>query len=140
MSNTDAIRNTEDTLDTRDIRARIDYLDELQNDAQFSSDPESALTPEEAAELVAEYEEHEAEHEALTNLWDTESDSEWEWGATLIHEDYFEDYARELADELGFIDREASWPMRHIDWEAAANELATDYREVEFDGATYLVR
>lgn len=135
MSNTDEIRNTEDTLDTRDIRARLDYLDELAetaNDTEVDSDERDvAREDREAAE---------EEYNALTNLWDTESDNEWEWGATLIHTDYFEEYARELADELGFIDREASWPVRHIDWEAAANELAVDYREVEFDGATYLVR
>lgn len=135
MSNTDEIRNTEDTLDTCDIRARLDYLDELAetaNDTEVDSDERDvAREDREAAE---------EEYNALTNLWDTESDNEWEWGATLIHTDYFEEYARELADELGFIDREASWPVRHIDWEAAANELAMDYREVEFDGATYLVR
>lgn len=135
MSNTDEIRNNEDTLDTRDIRARLDYLDVLEetaNDTELDSDERDvAREDREAAE---------EEYNALTNLWDTESDNEWEWGATLIHTDYFEEYARELADELGFIDREASWPVRHIDWEAAANELAMDYREVEFDGATYLVR
>lgn len=135
MSNTDEIRNNEDTLDTRDIRARLDYLDVLEetaNDTELDSDERDvAREDREAAE---------EEYNALTNLWDTESDNEWEWGATLIHTDYFEEYARELADELGFIDREASWPVRHIDWEAAANELAVDYREVEFDGATYLVR
>lgn len=135
MSNTDEIRNIEDILDTRDIRARLDYLDELEetaNDAELDSDERDAAREDrEAAE---------EEYNALTNLWDTESDSEWEWGATLIHTDYFEEYARELADELGYIDREASWPVRHIDWEAAANELAMDYHEVEFDGATYLVR
>lgn len=38
------------------------------------------------------------------------------------------------------IDRNASWPANHIDWEAAANELEQDYTEVDFNGEVYLYR
>lgn len=59
---------------------------------------------------------------------------------TLIAESYFETYAEELAEELGMIQQDAGWPSRHIDWEAAANELRQDYNEVELEGHTYLIR
>lgn len=65
---------------------------------------------------------------------------EWEEGATLIHEDYFEDYARQVAEDIGAIDPNASWPLSHIDWSAAADALKMDYVGVEFDGETYYVR
>ena len=62
------------------------------------------------------------------------------WGSTLIREDYFEEYARELADDLGAIDKDASWPAAHIDWKAAAEDLKQDYVTVELDGHTYYAR
>ena len=61
-------------------------------------------------------------------------------GVYFIDEDYFEDYARELAHDIGVISDDYAWPACHIDWEAAANELRMDYTEVDFDGQTYLVR
>jgi hypothetical protein len=61
-------------------------------------------------------------------------------GVFLIREDTFEEYAEELADDIGAIDRQASWPLCHIDWKAAAEHLKQDYTEVEFEGATYLYR
>lgn len=40
---------------------------------------------------------------------------------TLLAEGYFTQYARDLADDLGLI--LSSWPGRHINWDAAADEL-----------------
>lgn len=40
-----------------------------------------------------------------------------------------EDFAREMADQLGSVDKNASWPMNCIDWEFAAKELMYDYFE-----------
>ncbi|WP_454735415.1 hypothetical protein [Cupriavidus necator] len=65
---------------------------------------------------------------------------DWSHGETLIHEDYFTKYAEQLADDIGAIDRNARWPLSHIDWEAAANELKTDYTSIEFDGETFWMR
>jgi len=61
-------------------------------------------------------------------------------GVYFIDEDYFEDYAREFAEDIGAIESDASWPCTHIDWEAAADDLRMDFTEVDFDGQTYLVR
>lgn len=59
---------------------------------------------------------------------------------SAIPEDEFEDYAEQLAEDIGAIDREARWPLNRIDWEAAAEDLKVDYTEFDFDGTTYLVR
>jgi hypothetical protein len=59
---------------------------------------------------------------------------------TLIRSDSFVEYAEELAEDIGAIDRDAGWPLQYIDWEAAADALRQDYTEVDFDGDTYYVR
>lgn len=38
-------------------------------------------------------------------------------------------FAHELADQLGYIDRNVSWPYTCIDWEQAARDLMYDYVE-----------
>ena len=40
-----------------------------------------------------------------------------------------EDFARNMAEELGSIDKNAVWPYIRIDWEYAAKELMYDYSE-----------
>ena len=59
---------------------------------------------------------------------------------TMIPEVDFEDYARELAEDIGAIKNDANWPNYCIDWEKAASELKMDYSEIEVDGVTYLFR
>lgn len=61
-------------------------------------------------------------------------------GITLISEDHFTDYAQELAEDLGYINRNVSWPYTCIDWEQAAEELKADYSTVELDGNTFYLR
>lgn len=55
----------------------------------------------------------------------------------LIPEDEFENYAEELAEDIGLIQRDANWPYTHIDWGAAADELKQDYSTVSVEGITY---
>ena len=66
------------------------------------------------------------------------------WGnnydPTMIREDAFEDYARELAEDIGAIPSDAGWPACCIDWEQAARELAMDYTSVRFMGDDYYIR
>jgi hypothetical protein len=47
----------------------------------------------------------------------------------LINATYFKSYAMELAEDCGMIDHNAPWPQRHIDWDAAVEELKMDYTE-----------
>ncbi len=62
----------------------------------------------------------------------------WKTGVTLINEDYFEEYAKFFAEDLGVAVDE--WPGCYIDWEQAANSLRNDYSEVQYEDRTFLVR
>lgn len=61
-------------------------------------------------------------------------------GGPYVDERDFEDYAREIADDIGAIDKDAGWPCNCIDWDQAARELKMDYSSVEWQGDTYLYR
>lgn len=81
------------------------------------------------------------EQEELAELENLESEiGEWRHGETLIPENQFEDYARELAEYIGAIPDNAQWPCTCIDWEQAAKELAIDYSIVTYQGQDYYVR
>ncbi len=76
---------------------------------------------------------------ALVELRD-EIGGEWEYGETLIPENDFQEYAQELADDLGLLNDPVAWPYTCIDWERAANDLASDYSLIKFDNEWYYVK
>lgn len=57
----------------------------------------------------------------------------------MILDSYFEEYARQLADDIGAIQGDG-WPNYCIDWEWAARELKHDYLSVYYGGYMYWVR
>ncbi len=126
MSKT-APSNTDSIIDSRDVIERIEELQAEEID--FDSDKGHWGYSDEAAELAT-----------LEALLDDCDSSEFPHGLTLIADHYFEDYARELADDIGAINSDAGWPNNCIDWERAARELQQGYTSVEFDGATYWFR
>jgi hypothetical protein len=65
---------------------------------------------------------------------------DWGCGATLVRWDYFENYAKLLAEDLGAFRDEYAWPHNCIDWDRAARELEQDYLRVSFEGIEYLAR
>ena len=118
----DSIENTEDVIDSRDVEARIAYLIE-EEEAGTSNDDERA------------------ERKALEALREEASGcADWHHGEALVRDSYFEQYARELAEDIGAIPKDAPWPARCIDWEQAVRELQQDYTSANFDGVTYWVR
>jgi hypothetical protein len=118
--NTRTIENSESVIDSRDVIARINYLE---------SD-EDSLDEEEREELAA-----------LRALAEEASGSpDWQYGETLIRDSYFTEYAQELAEDIGAINKDAGWPNSYIDWDAAADALKMDYSSAEFDGVTYWIR
>lgn len=120
MTETREITNSEDIIDSRDVIERIAYLESL-DDARDEDDTE------ELARLVALAEEG-------------ESLSDWQYGVALIRDSYFKDYAMDLAEEIGAIDADASWPNSYIDWDRAADALQMDYTSISFDGVDYWAR
>jgi len=60
----------------------------------------------------------------------------------LIREDDFAMYAKEFADEFGFVSSQADdgWLYGCIDWNKAAEALKEDFFDIEIEGNTYLYR
>lgn len=137
------IDNTDDIIDSRSV---IDRIAELELEAvDRYADGREDLSYGELAEIdhLDHLDLDDAEElAALLDLAEQgEADvAEWADGATLIRDSYFEEYARQLAEDLGVIDPDASWPLSHIDWETAADDLKQDYTTVDFDGVTYWAR
>jgi hypothetical protein len=133
------ISNTEDIIDSRDVIERIKELESERGDLEAMDDEEKPLE-----ERLKEWDESEEGEElkALKALAEQAEGyaADWKYGETLIRDSYFEDYARELAEDIGAINKDATWPNDCIDWERAARELQMDYTSVEFDGVTYWIR
>lgn len=154
------INEYEDIIDSRDVIERInelteewdDLLNKL-NDARTELEDATLERPdvkhdelelavmEADAELTAWKADNLTELESLRELAsEGEGCEDWEYGAQLIRYSYFEEYAQQLAEDIGAIDSNASWPNNYIDWERAARELRMDYSAISFNGVTYYVR
>lgn len=110
-------------IDSRDIIDAINFLKEF--------------TPANDDEL------HEADNYLSTLLAlaeEGETLDDWEYGATLVADHYFTDYAKELAIDTGVIREDWSWPLYCIDWQRAARELQQDYTPLTYRGRTYWAR
>lgn len=126
------ITNNDDVIYSRDIIERIEELESEQADAL-------------ADDSIDEWERlgYGDELDALRDFArEGESFEDWEFGVAFIRDSYFEDHARELADDLGLlVDATGNrWPYTCIDWEQAAIELRGDYSAIEFRGVTYWAR
>lgn len=135
-----------DIIDSRDVIAACEIyraavvamgVDPVAVDADFNRG-----MPEGSDEWEAEKNDIVSEYVALRELnSDGESyGGDWLYGATLIADSYFTEYAQELASDIGAIDKDSSWPNTFIDWEAAADALKQDYTSIEWKGETYWVR
>ena len=123
--------NTDDLIDIRDVIARVEALmplhdnnDDGTEDACSDGDEHEELT---SLLLLLE--------ECKGNGGDEQWRGDW-YPITLIRDSYFEEYAQELAEDIGAIQSGMSWPYTCIDWEQAARELQTDYTAVEFGDVT----
>jgi uncharacterized protein (UPF0335 family) len=141
MINT-TLDNTNEVIDSRDVIARIEELENEQSDlVQQLSDGEIT-----EAEMIAFDEDKGRELDALRELAaEAESSPDWIHGEQLIRASYFVQYITELIDDCYDLPKELTsgdWPYRHItiDFEAAAKEAEQDYNSVDFDGVEYLIR
>lgn len=105
-------------LDSRELQKRIDELEALETRDE-----------EEADEL-----------EALKTFKDDVGSDEWKYGIDFIPVDDFEDFAHELAEDVGAISKATTWPCNCIDWEQAAKELSYDYSMGTYNGEDYYYR
>lgn len=154
------ITNTDDVIDVRDVIARVE---ELETDAECQCGDtrdlhqtvrEDGQSSEECEHdgcgCLSFYFANEDERDEfkrltalLADLAGNGGDEEWRgswYPLTLIRDLHFEDYAENLAEELGYMDRNTTWPYNHINWGEAADELLIDYTSTDFDGVTYYYR
>lgn len=76
--------NADDVIDSRQITSRIEYLTDYVTENPTNIDAVDELKVLKALESEAEG-----------------YSGDWQYGATLIRDSYFEDYARELAEDIG---------------------------------------
>lgn len=112
------ITNSEDIIDSRDVIARIEWLEDTEDD-----DEKTELATLQA--LAKEGEDYAVD---------------WIYGVALIRDTYFKEYAMELAEDIGAINADAGWPNNCIDWDQATRELQMDYSCIDFDGVDYWIR
>lgn len=111
-------------LDTRELDKELDTLKGRRDD------PDDELDDEDTDRL-----------EALQGLECELGGSLLLDDTTMIPEEDFEDYARQLAEDVGCCARSDENPlMRYIDWGWWAEDLKQDYLDVEFEGRDYLIR
>jgi hypothetical protein len=119
------ISNSDDVIDSRDVIARIEELEDIAN-------PElgSGLTDEEKEELTS--------LKALAEEAEGYA-PDWHYGETLIRDSYFTEYAREMLEDCGEIPKNLPHYIE-IDWDATTRNIRVDYTSVDFDGVTYWIR
>jgi uncharacterized protein (UPF0335 family) len=159
------VSNTDDVIDSRDVIERIEELEDerqelvgaidgSQDDLKDAQDDTSVLQTDAAEEsalfqkigdaesaLINWDEENGEELTALKNLADegANESSDWAYGETLIHENYFTEYAQQLVEDIGDLPR--GFPHYIVlDWEQTAENIKVDYSTVDFDGETYYIR
>lgn len=154
------ISNSDNVIDSRDVIARIEELQEERdgcqeaiteaqekiesikaNGAEGLENARAELTK--AVEALAEWEKSE-EAEELAALLALQEEAEgyapdWKYGCTLVRDSYFTDYCEELVKDIGDLPKDIPGYLV-IDWEATAENLKADYTSVEFDGVEYWVR
>ncbi len=125
------ISNSQDTLDVRDIIARVEELEsEIDNmkDAGTSHEMETI--------------EFEALHQLLNEMKGNGGDEQWKgdwYPVTMIRDSYFETAMDELLEDIGEMksyDKIPSYLKITVDYDA----LQSDYTSVEYDGVMYWYR
>lgn len=134
-----------DIFDTRDVIKRLESYRDAVESLGFDPDNMAAILRDgsdeldaldaDALEIVEEFVAVEEFAEALENYA-----ADYLHGETVISDSYFVRYAEQLADDIGAMDSDARWPSKHIDWEAAAEELKQDYTALEYHGERFWVR
>jgi len=133
------VSNTEDKMDSRDVIARIEDL-EAELEGGYIDGETGVYMSDDDGDFI----DMDDEYEELTALKALAAEAEdvcdWAGGEALIRDTYFKEYAEHYAEDIGAVANESQWPLYHIDWEAAADDLQQDFSSVDFDGVEYWVR
>lgn len=120
----------DEMIDTRDLVEYLDYFNDIRED-----EGEAAFND------AVKKESSVSNYEALKELDELVKDelSDYGYGETLINDSYFEDYCRQLCEDIGAVSPE--FPVWiEIDWSSTAENLSVDYKEYHVGGETFWAR
>lgn len=160
MSRLNPVSNSDDVIDSRDVIAAVESLEsqiedcdfeiEAKQDAIADCDSSTEEGRESIADLNLDLDDLRNQKAGLEDelrplkLFADDAEncsSDWKYGATLIRDSYFEDFARQEVEDVGDLPKDLPWYIEsNINWEGVAEDLQQDYSSVEFDGVTYWVR
>lgn len=127
------VSNDADLIDTRDV---LDRINELEGDLESFYQDGPDTWDSEDPDVIEIRQLQDLINEVAGYSEDKPAD-----GVTLIRATYFVRYMEEYFEDTSDTPvKSHDWPFRHIDWEAAADELRVDYTEVEYNGVSYLFR
>jgi hypothetical protein len=137
-----------DIIDSRDViklieelEGEIKALNEERSELTFNEDEMSGYDNDRVAEIDDELKELQGQLEPLFSLAEEgRGSSDWSYGETLIADSYFKEYAEQLAEDLGYTNKDVQWPYTCIDWDRAADDLKMDYFSVNFGDETFWIR
>jgi hypothetical protein len=139
---TKSIDFLDDSIDVRDIIARLEELESDREDAELATDEmsdEDRADPEKLTPLqewldTPDGEEYERLHALMSDLAQCGGgDEQWrgDWyPLTLIADRHFTSYAQELIEDCGDIPRNLPHYVE-IDWEATARNIRMDYTSID---------
>jgi hypothetical protein len=127
------ISNTDDVIDSRDVIARIEEINDMLPTSGLDAWT-SSIDEEQETELRAEL----AILEKLAKQGEDYA-PDWQHGETLIRYSYFTEYVQEMLEDCGDIPKNIPHYIE-IDWKATARNVMVDYTHIDFDGVTYLIR
>lgn len=130
------VSNNDDMIYSRDVVSR---LEELSDDLDGCAENEDGDFVDADGEDMSEEKENYDTLKSFAEEFESYA-PDYHSGETAINEDYFTEYAQQLAEDIGAISNDVTWPCCHIDWEAAAESLKQDYTEIDFGGQAFWVR
>jgi hypothetical protein len=136
-----AFTNMDDLINVRDVMWRVEELREMRESHAPETDSTGLAVTSWEEENEDDANELAALEALLEDLAGNGGDEKWEgawYPATLIRDDHFTDYARDLCEDIGDMSNIPSYI--EIDWEATASNIHMDYTTVEFNGATFWYR
>ena len=134
--------NTDNIIDSRDI---IERIEALENEFEMKKEMEESLALGEARVIeytVNDWALVDEDGEELLTLKEFAEEceqysSDWEYGETLIHRNYFNEYMDEMVEDCYQLPKDLPyWMNITIDYDA----LEQDYISVYLDGDEYLIR
>jgi hypothetical protein len=135
-------------LDTRDLIERRDelkegilnsFLETFEHYKERTESFEDILFEEEEIQEWKEDWEYDLQEIDQIDKIECILGSEFEYGVTLVREDYWEEYVEDLLVEIGYLPKDLPCWIE-IDWVSTAYNVKQDYEEVLYQGDTYLGR